>query len=352
MITNYSKFVSILFSLLMFNTAFMACSEDDDDNGGGGGGGATGGAVTTYGTIPGAGTGSLAPGLRYKSINGNQFVYNADGSLAKITEDDDYYARFSYNPYKIELVWDGEVETTLKDFKTDKNGYVTSFKETYTFIEDGVTESFNSTYSLSYNDGRLSKMTAKATIKVSYEGQSMTATADGTWKYTWQNGNLTKLVGEATSKIAGETIKTGSTYTLEYGDLDNNLMQHVEDAIDPYVVNDADFMPMLNMMGKPSAKFPIKMVYEDYEMLNGTIEYSDTDTEYIKDYTFNADGTLATYLSGGTSDGGGYYYKSIYTYETPDDETKSAEVVVTDDTAAKKLLRKNHRWFKLPEVRK
>ena len=177
---------------------------------------------------------------------------------------------------------------------------------------------------------------------------SWTATANAVMNCIWQGGNLKKCEMESTSKVAGQTMKYGSVYTFEYGDLDNNLQQHVVDASDPFILTDMEFMPLLNMMGKPSAQFPVKMECEEYEMEDG-IEEAYTYTLYFEDYTFNSDGTLYSYYA---REKGYYGNTTRYWYETPDERTKSVDYGVAIDAATKKLNKKNHRWFKLPELTK
>lgn len=258
---------------LMVVCLFSACNDDDDKI-------PQGPTITYAGKLP-------------SRIGNYSFVYDDNNRCIQVKEYSYVYGEIDYD--KGILIMDEE-EGAKVSFNSE--GYITGCSASWNYNEDGDSYKGSGKISFSYNgNGQLVSYSESSSESGTEAGESFSYQGSYKATYTWKDGNLIKVVIKEEETEDGEKYESGSTYTIEYGNEENELGQYTLGQAKVLNIGDADVFALVGMFGKASAYFPVSYTEEYYEKdseQNYENEYSENMT-----YVFNTDKTIKTeYING------------------------------------------------------
>lgn len=241
-----------------------ACDSDDSNSetpGGGNGGTTANGPLM----VPGFG-GKLLTGI---SSSWDDITFNYSGRALMAMNVNDYAMIFKDGVY-VEV--DGDETNVESDFKLNKDGFITSFKDTWTEGGDSEVIVFNNKYS------------GRNLVSCTWNGTEIEDGEKFTYTYTitfnWENGNIASADVLYKDKYETEHDR----YVLTYGDTPNAHRQYTTMLSALLALDGADY-PLLGLFGDGPALLPTQCL----ELEDG----DEPNTEYYT-YTLNNDGTIAT----------------------------------------------------------
>lgn len=301
----------------------MAACSDDDDNGGDS---SSGSGAAAKGVID-------FDGERLYAINDCNVEYDAQGRVARITQDDN---ELEINYAKGTITVDDETGT----IKFNNDGYITemffSWDEIYygsssedgSISHPGSREKGTSTITYTYSNGFLTKIsiftneteTNLGTNKVTKYQISDTRTL------YWNLGNLVQITNSGWETADGGNKETwGETYSINYGTQVNKYRQFpvtiVEEAL--YFDDPLYMMAAVGLFGKGPTTLPRSMAgNDDYGTWNTNIIFNVNSKEAISK-EFNDDETYTYYYSAPKDNNG----NNGNNEDEDDEDDEDAEVV-------------------------
>lgn len=270
----------VLASLLALPMTFTSCSDDDDE---GGSAKPSNSEITT----------DNGDKVRLTKLDSYTFSYDEEGRPVKIGE---YGSDYNIDYDKGILYGDDNEEVS---FKLNGSGFVSNANMEYEDSGSSWTEKGNAKINLSYDgSGRLNKITANDSYNGTEYGEKYSGSYSSTATLTYSNGKLTKLTVEGIDDEDGEKTKYKEIYTIEYEDAQENLLAQCTYSIGAIFGEDDEFFQLfyyVGMLGKPTSYLPTKISYELYE--DGEMEYRGSKAV---SYSFNSDGTLKSETYEGT----------------------------------------------------
>ena len=291
----------------------MAACSDDDDNGGDS---SSGSGAAAKGVID-------FDGERLYAINDCNVEYDAQGRVARITQDDNEL-EINYAKGTI-IIHDETEEATIATIKFNNDGYITEIVASWDEIYD--TPSFDggsisypeerekgtSTATYTYSNGFLTKIsiftneTCTTTLVSEGPNGGRTEVTEVT-KYQisethtlyWNLGNLVQITNSGWETADGGNKETwGETYSINYGTQVNKYRQFpvtiVEEAL--YFDDPLYMMAAVGLFGKGPTTLPRSMAgNDDYGTWNTNIIFNVNSKEAISK-EFNDDETYTYYYS-------------------------------------------------------
>lgn len=214
---------------------------------------------------------------------GSFFVYNDAYLTAYGTEEPVFFEDMAFVRYENH---DGEIEK-MYDIKTNKDGFITSYKFSDIRNDDYVLLDYKSEYECSYSDKHLTKISERYSGFETRRGNTERYIGSCTYSYKWTDDHLTQI----------DMVESGTegnyhiTADIMYGDQINKFKQFTWGLVEgfddffPYDFEDEYYMlPLVGLFGEGPTYLPtrIRVTYSDS---------SHSDKNY--NYKLNNDGSIA-----------------------------------------------------------
>ncbi|MCQ2110139.1 MAG: hypothetical protein MJY79_01430 [Bacteroidaceae bacterium] len=257
-------------------------TENSGDNNGGNGGDNGGGT-------PVAGTGLKVSSFGGEYLTGysvqeqgeddwgEELVFHYDGSNLVGIESNGVIIQAEGDKF---VAKEGLYKIIVSDFKTNSDGYITSFN----IFESSPKETYNGIYSFEYSGNHMTKMV----YTINWEENDESGVETDTYILTWSNDNLTKVACTGQDKLSDDEVEEWSDYyIIGYGQEKNAFKQYTFTLAD--ILDMEGFaLPMFGVLGEGPALLPVQIT-------NIWDEEEDDDSEnFTLSYTFNDNGTIAT----------------------------------------------------------
>lgn len=253
------KFFLLATISLALCTIPVACGDDDDDEiipNPNPGGSKTSSSVNDFG------------GERLMAITNDygehsSFLYNSDGTLYQVSDDDDGTIVFNYQKGTLTRVYEDEdySETQVASFKTNKQGYITELKIDEQPCDDGY---IKGGYTFSYNNaGLLTSVQYNST----YKDGSSSEVYNSSWQFTWDGDVLSKVDAKSIGTFSDEYENwkenySHSTYCTYTGAPNNAYMQYSVGLINGIDLDSSlESLMLVGVLGKASSKLPTQITY-------------------------------------------------------------------------------------------
>ena len=289
------KLLAMLFAFAL-SVGFASCSDDDDDN--------TGGGTTV---APDGTNGTLAPGLvndkRLTGVGASNIEYDEKGRVTTFTDNgyyndggyDDPIYIVSYNPFEITLTIGESSKMKMYDVKFTKEGYIKSSKTLYEYKPENEVITQLEDWSLTYNDGCLTKIEATGNVTEKYHGETFKGKYTAKIDVNWNNGNITQITRYHSENAYGYTEKDTTLYTFTYGNEENTFRQFTPAETLEWGEH-IEILMYLGYFGKASTLLPKSMEYTTTYKEDGVI-YETMTRKHTYTYENNYDGTLGYVLN-------------------------------------------------------
>ena len=274
------KLLAMLFAFAL-SAGFTSCSDDDDDN--------TGGGTTV---APDGTNGTLAPGLvndkRLTGVGASNIEYDEEGRVTTFTDngyyndggDDDPKYIVSYNPFEITLTINESSKMKMYDVKFTKEGYIKSSKTLYEDKSEDEVSTRLEDWSLTYNDGCLTKIEATGNVTEKYHGETFKGKYTAKIDVDWNNGNIAQITRYYGENADGYTEKDTTLYTLTYGNEENTFRQYTPAETLEWGEH-IEILMYLGYFGKASTLLPKSMEYS-------SVQQDYYDNTYYQNKTYNS----------------------------------------------------------------
>lgn len=251
---------------------FAACNDDDDSF-------TPKKPVTTF-------AGQLPTKVGQYTLEYDEFGRCTIAKYGNETEFEIDYAKGTITLYE-----DDEKEEA--NVKFNKQGYITEISMAWDEKDEYDTSKGSGKITFNYNkEGQLVSASSSGKESGVDEGEKYTGAYNNTSTFTWENGNLVKSVIKDEEIDNGDKDEFGSTYTIQYGDQENEAGQNTHVQADVYEMEDCDVLVQIGLFGKATAFFP-KAYKEEWYEKNHEGEYNET-YEHNVSYDLNEDGTIKT----------------------------------------------------------
>ena len=230
---------------------------------------------------------------------------NATGLLKRVGGDDNF--DFTYNPFEISSEDEYE-KSRLYNISQTSDGFILSLDGLNESKGYGDDENVSGKMSFSYDsDGHIVSGRQKI---YSSDGSPM---GSAEMAFTWQDG----LLMEYTTSMGGESLKVA----FKYDSGNANRTAQFSSACFPskryFLFSECNSLNYAGFFGNGPVRFPVSAeVFETLEGDNGMYERK---TSCTFEYTFNADGTVAT--STVSTQGDGTAETETFTFKYEDDPT-------------------------------
>lgn len=304
------KFLKLMTFGVIALFTMAACSDDDDNNGGG--------------SSSGSGAAIDFDGERLYAINDCNVEYDAQGRVARITQDDNEL-EINYAKGTI-IIHDETEEATITTIKFNKDGYITEIVASWDEIYDTPSsnggsishpeerEKGTSTATYTYSNGFLTKIsiltneTCTTTLASVLPNGVTEVIETKVTKYQisdthtlyWNLGNLVQITNSGwESEDGGDKETWSETYSINYGTQVNKYRQFpvtiVEEAL--YFDDPLYMMAAVGLFGKGPTTLPRSMAgNDDYGTWNTNIFFNVNAKEAISK-EFNDYETYTYYYS-------------------------------------------------------
>lgn len=173
-----------------------------------------------------------------------------------------------YDSSDITIDWNkGEIVATDSDddtggapvkFKTNGQGYITEFTQSWNFKEEDYSSKGSGKASLSYDkSGHLTKATFDSSDSGMEEGEKFSYKGSSVYTLTWENGNLVHLKREWNSVEDGEREEGTDNYEVSYDRTAENVYKQWTESLLGQVFNfEFSVLGHVGMFGVGTANFP------------------------------------------------------------------------------------------------
>lgn len=282
------------------------------------------------------------------------YAYGADGRVATCTSGELTY-KFSYSPFNIvHDVASGEYKhIEISNVKTNSNGYITSYDLTQVWdMGDGL-ENYKLKCTADYDvDGHLVKLVSDGTVEYAEDGETEPLTS--TYTYTWDNGRISEigytLVFDGENEVDTKTYNYDNGVANATGQWTYNYLYDMNDISESFGEGATEYLFYLGYFGKGSNMHPTSVTEVDADYGDAP----DTDISYF-DTQLNADGTV--YRTGKKEETYNDFSYYVFSYE---EATTGISNVKADKTDADKpeyslsgqRVGKNHKGLTIKKGRK
>lgn len=263
---------------------FVSCSEDE--NGGPSPSDPVSGAsVTNKSDL------ATKAGLLVKQIGDYSFGYDNKNRVVSVRYKDYGFEESITLDYEKGLLYWGEEPYTVK---FNKDGYITEIA--FTWEENyGKNEMEKVTYSQTFvydTNGHMISSKCKEIYTEIYDGETYTESFDATYSLTWENGNLLKAVCDFKEIEDDEYYNEKSNSQVSYSTKSNQYLQMLA-QIDEVIDMDIDgVLYATGLFGKGAKNLPSSVISTFVEYEDGDVYSSE---EHIKfEFTQNSNNTIAS----------------------------------------------------------
>lgn len=248
---------------------------------------------------------------RLTGLDGLDYIYNSDGQLVKIYDEEDDEVLLSINRKKGVISY-GYYYEDATDYNVTftKEGFIKhlSSKETYEDEDDSKIYTYTDDFEFGYdNSGHIINITGSFKGII---GKKTVYSSNFKEKYNWKNGNLSSISSNYSyedledDESGSESLKV----TFEYTDEENENKQPLYATTSPFTSDwDLYYYPYFaRLYGVGPANLPATATWESVD------EDGDEDIDiYRYRYTTNIDDLVSTereYYGSGSSDYDTWYY--------------------------------------------
>ncbi len=306
------KFLTLALITVLTCAGAASCSKDD-------------GGVTT----PGQSEIEKETGMRLTRVGNYRFNYDDKGCCIGVDD------LSGYDDSDMTIDWNkGEIVATDSDddtggapvkFKTNGQGYITEFTQSWNYKEEDYSSKGSGKASLSYDkSGHLTKATFDSSESGTDEGEEYSYKGSSVYTLTWENGNLVRLKHEWSGVEDGEGEKGTDNYEVTYDRNSENVFKQWTAGLLGHVFNfEFSVLGHVGMFGVGTANFPSHIEIDEEGYNNN----------YSVSISTNSDDLISSERVGSWT----------YNYSYDDVDTRSAAFDNTLPVKARKILFPRHR---------
>lgn len=286
-----------------------------------------------------------------------EYEYDDDGNLESFYDGDDWYD-VTTSPFQLtvnDVDKYGQTTETTITLSTNGSGYVTKLVNEYNIISSYDRQSGKETANLSYDgSGQLTKISSSGSETYIDDYDSEEWSWSDTYSLTWNNNKITKIEYKSTESYAdGDWVDFG-TCTFDY---DNNYYENTTRQYSPNIFlyslyGVGEGLAYIGLLGLGPKYLPVGMEYEwtEIDTEDGETDTDEGEGEYYFTYKFNNDGTInySAYSKNGTK-----YFYDYYSYDEYTATASGRSVTVREDevkNVRRRLFHKFSRFSKENQV--
>lgn len=321
------KNLALVSFMTFVGLSFAACSSSDDGEGGSASGNPDAGVVEVGAE-------------KYRVLKAGNVSYDYD-SNGKLVSFGNQYNKYdvTYNPFKITST-DGTSSDVMSNISVNGKGYVTGFKEAYTYSYNDNSSKSEGNVSVSYDGkGHVTRIKGSGSGVEIYDGEKETYKTSFEYVYTWKDNKLMKIV--ETESDGGDKCVTTYEYIYSGNPFLNLSCQYVPNILCDYDWAIGQGFACIGYLGKGPTALPDGCEYsyvEDGHKSTGSGTYA---------YTLQNNGLVSKYIvknNYGTSNTGYMEYESVGINKSK--AAKTVNVAAHKDNSGAGLFHGIHKKFK------